>query len=345
MEILSTEQYGAFTAGRIPGVEEFAEGTWSVPMGLPTEFPGGVQAYSFAYVLDDFSGGLHVVDPGWDTEANISRWEQFLSSLGRGFGDVATITATHLHHDHLGLAAELSRRSGAPLVMSEAEAGVLDAAAAALGEADTAEANRVSREYAVMTPERLKEFGVPQDRWEELLWVPREPAFPVADHRIRGGERLPISGREILAVDTPGHTGGHLCLVDDATQTLFTADHVLPGINSGLGLGGTSPTNPIGDYFASLERITPYSSYAVAPGHEYRFGGLARRIQELRDHHLRRSREVAREMGEHHSIWEIAKRVTWSDGFANLTSYRLGSALSQVYMHREFVIHGGLDRA
>lgn len=337
MEILSPRQYDSFRAGLIPEVEEFADGTWAVPLGLPGAFPGGVQSYSFAYALDDFAGGLHVIDPGWDLPANIRRWEEFLASIGRTFDDVATVTATHLHHDHLGLAEEFRARCGAPLVMLEQEARVLERAAEQFQEGDAVEANRVSRVYAAMTRERLEEFGVPRDRHEELLWLPEEPAFPAPTRRVNDGERLPIAGRDLEVIWTPGHTGGHMCLVERASGIIFTADHVLPGINPGLGLGGVSATSPIPDYLRALERVEAFDDLVVAPGHEYRFRGLASRAQMLREHHLRRSREVEAAMGRAETVWQIAAQVTWSDGFEGLRSYKLSSALSQVAMHMEFV--------
>src|SRR5699024_7238169 len=155
---------------------------------------------------------------------------------------------------------------------------------------DVAEANRASRVYAAMTEDRLEQFEVPEERWSELLWVPEAPAFPAPQQRVDDDELLLIPSRELRVVWTPGHTGGHVCLIEEATELIFTADHVLPSINSGLGLGGKSPENPIADYLQSLERIERYDSFAVAPGHEYRFRGLAERAQALRDHHLRRSR-------------------------------------------------------
>lgn len=337
MEILSEQQHAAFRAGRIPAVEEFTDGTWVVPMGLPGRFPGGVQAYSFAYVLDDGSGGLHIVDPGWDLEENTRRWEEFFTHVGRAFADVATVTVTHLHHDHIGLAHLFSQRSGAPVVMNDLEARVLDEAAGLFEAGDAPGANRVSRIYAAMTEERLESFGVPRSYWEELTWLPEEPAFPRPDVHVGEGELLPISGREVRAIHTPGHTGGHITLVEAATGIIFTADHVLPGINPGLGLGGPSPTNPIADYFDALERVKQYDSFIVAPGHEYLFRGLAARTESLKNHHLQRTREVAAAMGQPRTVWEIAQEVTWSDGFAALRGYKLSSALSQVSMHMEYV--------
>lgn len=210
-------------------------------------------------------------------------------------------------------------------------------AADAVRGGDVVKANRVCRVYAAMSKARMAEFGVPQDRWEEMLWVPTEPEATIADQTISDGEDLDVPGRRMTALLTAGHTGGHLSLVEKDANVIFTADHVLPGINSGLGLGGQSPTTPIADYFQGLERVKEFDDYLVAPGHEYAFRGLAQRAQYLREHHAKRTREVACAMEHSTSVWEIAQQVTWSDGFANLRSYKLSSALSQVAMHMEYV--------
>lgn len=343
MEILSTAQHAAHREGRIPDVEEFAHGLWAVPMALPGTFPGGASPFSFSYAVDDFAGGIHIIDPGWELEENIRRWEAFLARMGKAFADVATVTATHLHPDHLGLAGELHRRSGAPIVMHEAEADTLEGAAAALERGDAHEASRITRFHASMTRERLTEFDVPAARHAELLWTPPEASYPRAHARVGEGDLLPIPGRRVRVIWTPGHTSGHMCLAEAATEVIFTADHVLPGINSGIGLGGKSPTNPVADYLRSLERIEEFDAFVAAPGHEYRFRGLARRAQDLSSHHRRRAEEVAALMGPGRTLWQVAREVTWSDGFDNLHGYKLSSALSQIAMHMEFIAQAGGD--
>ncbi len=326
-----------------PAVEEVAEGIWAVPMGLPGTFPGGSMSLSWSYVVNDFSGGLHVLDPGWDLPENLARWEGVLTGQGRTWSEVATVTASHLHRDHLGLAGEFQRRSGARLVMHEHEARAVGDAGQAQREGREFEANRLTRSYTLMTQERLEEFGVPEHRREELRAIPPVMPFPQPQIRIVDGEALPIPGRSIIAHWAPGHTGGHLCLVEEATGVIFPGDHVLPGINSGIGLGGQSPTNPIADYLRSLDRVSEFDSYLAAPGHGQRYRGLARRAQKLASHHRHRSQEDGAAMPMSDTVWEIATRIRWSDGFENLQGYKLGSALSQVSMHMEYVRGGGAE--
>ena len=138
----------------------------------------------------------------------------------------------------------------------------------------------------------------------------------------------------------PGHTPGHLCLHDEDAGLLFTGDHVLPTINSGLGLGGPTASNPIADYLAGLRRVSALGGLAL-PGHEHPFTGLPERCDALAEHHLRRAREVAAHPGG--TVWDVARTLTWTGGWEGLRGFTLLSALSQTALHRDFVARGGLD--
>lgn len=334
LQPLSPVQHAAFAGGQVPEPLELREGVWAVPMVLPHRFPGGPIPFSYTYVIDDFTGGLHLIDPGWNLAENHHRLQEFFDRLGRDAADVATITITHLHQDHLGLAEEVRRRSGATLVMHATEASAVSAAADA---PDLRAGELAVRAYTTAEPELLREWGVPEERWAELLEVPRPLALPRPDVQVREGEGLAVPGRVLVVVETPGHTGGHMCIRDADHGLLFTGDHLLPGINSGIGLGGESPGGPVADFYASLDRMAEFAGDAAAPGHEFAFRGIGARAEQVAAHHRRRTQEVA-ELGESEpSVWAIAKEVTWSDGFAALRGYRLGSALAQVAMHAQYV--------
>jgi glyoxylase-like metal-dependent hydrolase (beta-lactamase superfamily II) len=133
---------------------------------------------------------------------------------------------------------------------------------------------------------------------------------------------------------------------------VFTGDHLLPSIFSGIGLGGPVE-DAIGDYLDSLDRLEQLDSDPVAspaapagehaadgmfdvlPGHGYRFRGLGARIRQTRDHHLARSAEVAallaRSSGA--TVWQVASGISWSAGWQNLPAFHRFSALAQTAMH------------
>ncbi|THJ68784.1 MBL fold metallo-hydrolase [Arthrobacter echini] len=319
----------------MPALEEVREDVWA----LAQPMPGGHLAYSFSYLLRRDDGGVHVIDPGWDSAAN---WERLLSALttltpGRAGADAVTgIIGTHLHPDHVGLAAHLRAASGAPLALHGVERRVLERHSTRLLDLDEALA-------------RLEAWGVPEGRRRELVgFVDRSPEHLAlsVDQDLVDGELLDLPGFRVEVMATPGHTAGHICLRDDERGLLYTGDHVLPTVFAGLGLGGPTASNPLADYIVSVARLEPYGSYEALPGHEHRFRGLAERARTCLDHHLVRTREVAAILegttpgSGGPSIWEIASRLTWTARWNGLAGLHLLSALRQTEMHVDFVTAG-----
>lgn len=301
--------------------ETIADGVHLVRIPMP----GGGLPYSLAYLIEDDRGRLHVVDPGSPTADAGRALLAAVDALGRSLRDVAQIVVTHLHPDHAGGAAELRSLTGAPVLLHEREAEALAV---------------LSR--GVPAPD-LDDWDVPAERRPELLASVASPLPPRVAEALRpdavlaDGELLAVPGRRIHALWTPGHTPGHLCLHDVDAGLVFTGDHVLPTINSGLGLGGPTATNPIADYLAALDRVAALDARAL-PGHEQPFDGLAARCAVLREHHLRRAREVAAHPGG--TVWEVASTLTWTGGWDALSGFTLLSALSQTALHRDFVARG-----
>lgn len=295
---------------------------------LQVAMPGGHIPYSLCYLIDDASGRVHIVDPGWPSDDNWASLTRALRASGHDVDDIASVIVTHLHPDHLGMADRVRAASGASLVLHEREQAAL--------------VTMAGRAPAESAEHRFDVWGVPAERVPELDLTAERPPMDAqlpADVLVTDGELLDIPGRAIRVVLTPGHTPGHICLVDAEDGLVFTGDHVLPTINPGLGLGGETATNPIGDYLTSLERIAVFDQHQVCPGHEYVFRGLAARCATTAEHHLRRSREVAERLridGDP-TVWQVASELTWTAGWANLNGFYLLSALAQTAMHLDFV--------
>lgn len=324
-------QFAAAARDELPGLESLAEGMWS--FALPTH--GGHPAFNLCYLIADAAGDLLVLDPGTDSKANWEFFRHRLSEIGAHPDRVKTIVATHLHPDHLGLAGRLREASGAQLLLHH----------------DEVRATRDFRESAARPdPQALAErWGVPAAHRGRLA-LSRRPArgitSPVVDHACTAGDRLPVAGRELQVIHTPGHTSGHLCIRDADQRILFTGDHLLPTINSGIGLGGDAESNDLEAYLTSLETVSEFDDYEAAPGHEYQFRGIAERCARVAAHQLRRTREVraALERSPGASVWEVASRLTWSAGWTGLSEHQLAAALTQTEIHLDFVRSGLAER-
>jgi glyoxylase-like metal-dependent hydrolase (beta-lactamase superfamily II) len=321
MRATSQSQFEATNAGTLPPSERVRENVWAVALPIP----GGFMSYSLLYLLRDSAGDIHLIDPGWDEDGNWQRLQDALAQIGASITDVRTVTATHVHPDHSGMAARVRAASGAIVRVLDTEVASID----------------VQGIPQDVRDRNVRDWGVPESRYAELaamlVGLP-DRLLPSIDETLRDGDRLDVPGFDLVVMATPGHTPGSLCLRDDSLGLLFTGDHLLPMMHPGVGLGGPSATNPLADYLASLTRISVYPDHEVLPGHGYRFTGLAERAAASAAHHLRRTSEVRAVLAIEPDapIWHIAEQLTWTSGWERLEGFYLYSALAQTAMHRDY---------
>jgi len=320
MQATSSDQYDSTVKATVPDLERVRDNVWAMPMPMPY----GSVPYSLTYFVRDETGGVHVIDPGYNSIDNWGVLAFSLQRIGRSMTDVASIVVTHLHSDHAGLAERLRKSSGGRIVMHRAEQAALH--------------NLAQTDHSKI---ECDAWGVPAERRKELddvsLASAAYPAF-TADELVEDGDVIEVPGRDLSVIHTPGHTTGSMCLRLAEESIIFSGDHVLPAVYPGLGLGGDNGGNPIADYFASLERIALYDDHEVLPGHGYRFTGLAQRAERTAAHHHRRSAEVSRVLlnNPNASVWETAGQLTWTAGWENLRGFYMQSALSQTAMHMDY---------
>lgn len=130
-----------------------------------------------------------------------------------------------------------------------------------------------------------------------------------ADGRpLRDGDELPVDGGEsaLRALETPGHSGDHLCFLRPSDGVLFTGDLVL---GEGSSLVG-HPEGSVSECLESLDRLLGLEPRLLLPGHGPDVPDAAGRLSAYRDHRRERTRQVreALESGAR-SVGEIRRRV------------------------------------
>src|SRR4051794_34027539 len=118
VEITGTAQHEAWQARALPPVEQLRADLWSIPVPIPHNPLRYVSVYAFA--LD--GGGLGLLDTGWESEGGWTALTEGLAAIGGGVTDVRGVLVTHLHFDHLGLAARVRAASDAWVAMHPADA-------------------------------------------------------------------------------------------------------------------------------------------------------------------------------------------------------------------------------
>jgi glyoxylase-like metal-dependent hydrolase (beta-lactamase superfamily II) len=315
----------------LPPVEQLGADVWSIPV----PFPDNPMRYTLSYVLLG-AGDAVLIDPGWDSEEGLSHLTSGLRKAGLGLTDLTGIVATHFHSDHLGMAARLRTATGAWVALGDKEVRRLTAAE---------DPDLVLRTHR----EELTLWGVPTDRLAEVAMDHRSLThlqnLADPDLRLTHGALVPSKGLNLQVVTTPGHSPGHICLVDEPHGLIFSGDHVLPRISPHIALELPGPSNPLADYYESLDRIAFEDAMEVCPAHEYRFSGMQRRVAQLIDHNRERSAEVLRVLDRHRpeTVWDIARHLTWSRGWESLQAFSLRLAVSETASHVVYLRSQGHD--
>ena len=303
VDITGTAQHEAWQARALPPVEQVRPNLWSIPVPIPHNPLRYVSVHAFA--LD--GGGLGLLDTGWESDESWAALTGGLAQIGAGIDDVRGALVTHLHFDHLGLAARVREASGAWIAMHPADASAVarisgeSAAAFVASEVAFLVGLGADREDAVSDvgpPERLESFT----------------RMAVPDRLLEDGEHADFPGWRMRAVHTPGHTPGHLSFAEEGTGLFFSGDHVLPRISPNISTSFGGSADPLGDYLDSLAAVRDLDPAEVVPAHEWRFRGLDARVYALTAHHEQRLTELLTAIRGHpHSTpWDLAAHLTWS---------------------------------
>ena len=225
-----------------------------------------------AYLAGLSAGRWMLVDGGLGTEDAWAALEAGVAAVAGGWEAVAVHVVTHMHMDHVGLAARVKEASGARVLMGRLDAERMAHAAAHPGE---------EAEYRA---ELFRRCGAPPE-WIAAVQqghaAARAMAPPVAVDAALDGDAGDLPGAEGWRhVWTPGHTAGHLSLFRPAGRVLVAGDAVLPRITPTLGVN-RQRQDPVGDYVEALDRLAALEPAVILPGHGDPLEGGAR-IAELR---------------------------------------------------------------
>ncbi len=185
---------------------------------------------------------------------------------------------THLHADHLGLAASLAR-NGTTIYFNEPDLP--------LARPDDSYWKRMGGLY--------EEHGLPlSDSREAIERHPGRIYGPEGDYPytiVHDGDVLMRGGYTLQCFQTVGHTPGHMCLLVREHNTLLCGDHMLGDITPNITMW-TEMTNPLGRYLESLDRTAALNLSRALTGHRSMIDDCASRIAELKKHHKQRLEEV-----------------------------------------------------
>jgi glyoxylase-like metal-dependent hydrolase (beta-lactamase superfamily II) len=254
-----------------------APGIWWIRMPLPFALD-----HINLWILED-GDGFTLVDTGFGVDATFELWEKHFAGVMAG-RPVKNVVVTHYHPDHVGAAAWLVEKTGAPFWMTAAEYLSAHAAREDFGGFD--------RENTIDLYVRngLPREVVPDAARKGKGYSRGVPGMPKRYRRMMHGDKLSIGGHDWEVITVFGHAPEHAALWCASKNVLISGDQVLPRITSNVAVWGNQPDgNPLEAFLTSLGRFAHLPADAlVLPSHERVFTGLHARIAQLHEHHERR---------------------------------------------------------
>jgi glyoxylase-like metal-dependent hydrolase (beta-lactamase superfamily II) len=163
-----------------------------------------------------------------------------IDEIGRKPKDLRTIVTSHYHYDHTGNANELRERTGAAVLAHADDVPYID------GQQPWG-TGRPSGGIMAFVESRL---------------APPPPFALTVDRTVRDGDRLDGGLRVIHA---PGHTPGHIALLDEALGVLFAADAFMNVL--GFRLPVAASTHDMDLAKRSIASLSRFDFDHALPGH------------------------------------------------------------------------------
>jgi glyoxylase-like metal-dependent hydrolase (beta-lactamase superfamily II) len=304
---------------------------------LPLPFPG--LQHVNAYLLASDEGDM-LVDCGiWDPQREEGGWPELATALdatGSTVDRLASLTITHPHIDHYGMAGRVVDQpasQGNPMLSMHALAH------------DEIHAYKDPEKAAKRAREILPRHGVSPEEAAELTsfedWRAFAYSFVEADTMIADGDELEVGRRLWEVVHTPGHDPAHVCLWAPEDRILISGDTLLGSITPHIDFR-IGDEDPLAEFLESLERIERLDPALVLPGHGRPFAEGADRARAIARHHDRRLGAITQVVrSEARTASEITDAIFGNE----LLIFERRLALGEAFAHLAYLRrHGEIER-
>ena len=315
-----------------PGVYQAAPGVHRIPLPLPGDALRAVNVYA----LED-AGRIVLIDSGWHRADSWEALGSGLRSIGAEVGDVAQVLVTHIHHDHYGQAARLRLEAGASVTLGAGERRGMEVIV------DLAERARSWAQGKTM----LRRHGAPAlaEEWQGALRAINEhettALWEPPDVYLDDAAVIETGSRRLRVIATPGHTRGHVSLLDEENGIFFTGDHVLPHITPSIGVEVFNDGGALVEFLMSLARVWGLPADRVLPAHGPEFTDLTGRVDELLGHHgTRLAACIDAVRGTERTAAEVATILPWTRRerrFDELDLFNKVLAVNEAISHLELL--------
>lgn len=279
---------------------------------------GGGMEHLNSYVVE-VGDEVILVDTGIGTEQAFKEMTDNLEQIGLGINDLTCIFLTHFHIDHIGLFSKIknSREESINAKLSSKEYEFL---------------REYSEDFEAFWREQFefgKLHGVPSEIINKLKKL-REDFRNTAVYNdlanasipVEAGGKIKVGKYRFTMISTPGHSPGHACYYEPEEKVLLAGDHLLKNTTPNV-IQMRENENPLSDYFQSLEKMNDLEIKHVLPAHGEPYQNHRKRINQLKNHHKERLREIKTILKNGQKpAYKIASKVNWDLNYPNWEDFQ-----------------------
>lgn len=286
------------------------------------------------WLLEDVDGWV-IIDTGLARDAVKACWEQILARLAttpQG-GRITRIVVTHFHPDHLGLAAWLQEKTGAPVHMTLGEYLTAHATHDEIGGLGEAPMLAQFRAHG-LDAERCAAQASRGPNYRRAV-----PLLPDSFQRLFDGEEF-VAGRHRWQIRVGfGHSPEHASLYCAELGVLISGDMLLPKISTNVRVDAVTPmADSLADYLDSIDGYLELpAEVLVLPSHGLPFYGMHERIAALHAHHEERLRVLEENCASPRSAADLLPTLFPRP----LDTHQMMFAMGEAIAHLNHLEHAG----
>ena len=237
---------------------------------------------------DEGDDGYTLVDCGVGDAPSRALWERHCTTT-LAARPIRHIIATHCHPDHIGNAAWLSAKFGAPVTMTHAEY----LTAHAIADEHSGYSVRATNDFFGKHGMAASELAALEQRGNRYRGL--VPELPEHFDRLVDGDMRRAGGTTWRIIEGHGHSPEHASLYSAERGVLIAGDMLLPKISTNVSVWAVEPDgDPLRRFLDSLAAFEALPvDTLVLPSHGLPFRGIALRVAQLRVHHEARLGELA----------------------------------------------------
>ncbi|MGM0590138.1 MAG: MBL fold metallo-hydrolase [Halobacteriota archaeon] len=282
------------------------------------------------YVLSD-DGATTLVDTGVNTPETYAQLESGLEALGTSVQAVDRVFITHWHRDHVGLAEDIARESGATVYVHKADEVLVR--------------NSPWEVLSSLYPQLFDSWGMPAEKRDRLVPILDEEDPVLTDESVdlrtfEDGDQFVVGDHTLEVVHTPGHTAGQSCFAFEgqAGPELFAADAILPVYTPNIGGADIRVEEPLQCYLDTLTRLIERDFVRAWPGHRDPIDDPSGRAIDIITHHRERASKILDVLDDDPvDAWTVSSQL-----FGELDGIHILHGPGEAYAHLDHLARHGL---